>query len=348
MPRIKLDPDGILSLRGIFQQELQVMSNVEQDIACVLNDLDIEVASSEGIRTELAALRQCGQRYSGQIEAMVQTLDRVCSSFISTDQMITKQAGDIQYTADWILTAFATGMAAPLPLSVFNGLDMTDKISEVFGGTGGNSTPFPLDYLVENQVAVLSEIKSGMGNIKDLTNIYSLFSDSELMQTLGDYAEEIGKDTVLKVASYLDDGKDLLEAISSGDADTLEELIEKYAKKGVQVATGFESSFGSIYLDLGWNLGENAAESVQSFIEEPSLDSLLSGVWNVTGGTFIDAGKNLASGTLDFLYGLVGADFDEQDFNNAMEYLGDSIVGGLNWAGEAVAEGILAAGDAVA
>lgn len=346
MPRIKLDPDGILSLRGRFQQERRVIDDVEQDIVHVLNNLDMEVASSEGIRSDLADLQRYGRRNSEQFEMMIETLDRVNSRFISTDRMITEQAKDIQGMADWILYA-ATHIATALPLPLFTNLNMADEVSGLFGVSSGNSTPISLDYLLESPVSILSEIKSGMGNIDKLTDIYSLFSDSEFMQTLGDYAGEIGKDPILKVASYLDDGKDLIDAIASGDTDTLESLIEKYSKKGVQFVTGFKNPFSSIYLDIGWNIGENAVESGQKFAKDPSLDNLLSLGWNVTGGALIDAGQSLASETLDFVYGLVGADFDEQDFNNAMEYLGDSIVETCEWVGGKIGEGIVAVGDAI-
>ena len=62
MPKIKAIPDGMLMMQNLMQRDTPVlMDNVEHSIASVLSDLDMEVASSEGIRIELNNLRQKAQ-----------------------------------------------------------------------------------------------------------------------------------------------------------------------------------------------------------------------------------------------------------------------------------------------
>ena len=76
--------------------------------------------------------------------------------------------------------------------------------------------------------------------------------------------KEIGDNPIFNVAGYLDDSLTLKDAIDAGNLDALEDLADKYMKKGVKLATGASGVTGAIYLDLGLNMGKNVNSVVMS------------------------------------------------------------------------------------
>lgn len=171
----------------------------------------------------------------------------------------------------------------------------------------------------------LTSGKSNISNIRDLSELGWLFTGNENLQEISKSFKEMGDNSVFKTAGYLDDGLDLIDAINNGDLDALESLADKYMKQGVKYLTGAKGATGAIYLDLGLNMGKNFAESAQAFTEDPSLSTAFDTVWSVSAGAFLDTGFGLAENTLDFVYGVFGADFDNEDFNEAMDFLSGAL-----------------------
>ena len=86
MAKIKVNPSGMLVLSNLMQREvIQPMEDVEQSIVRVLADLDMEVASSEGIRTELSSLRQRSANETAQLSGLRNALDSAVNAFSSPD-----------------------------------------------------------------------------------------------------------------------------------------------------------------------------------------------------------------------------------------------------------------------
>ena len=176
-------------------------------------------------------------------------------------------------------------------------------------------------------LGAVSEATSFIKDAKDFSEWVDVLFDSDMFEDISDFFGDISKNDILKAAGYLNDGKKLVDALDDGNLDTLESLSEKYLKKGVKsgikVATGVKVSgvISGVYLDLGWDLGENTVESVHDFIENPSLETGLSGIWNITAGTFFDTGTGLTKDALSFVSDFTGQWFDADDFGNAMDYL---------------------------
>ena len=68
MPKIKAIPDEILMMKNLMQRDiLAPLDSIEQLVASVLSELDMEVASSEGIRAKLNNLRQRSANEKAQL-----------------------------------------------------------------------------------------------------------------------------------------------------------------------------------------------------------------------------------------------------------------------------------------
>ena len=98
MPKIKAIPDGMLMMQTLMQRDMLVpMDDVEHSIASVLSDLDMEVASSEGIRVELNNLRQKSASEKAQLAGLCDILGNAANAFSSADQQLSNQAQELTY-----------------------------------------------------------------------------------------------------------------------------------------------------------------------------------------------------------------------------------------------------------
>lgn len=192
----------------------------------------------------------------------------------------------------------------------------------------------------------VSKASSFLKKSENYSEWLELIFDSDTFGDLKDYFHDIGQNGLFKAAGYLSDGKKLIDALYGGDSGTLENIIEKYAKKGVKTGIKFATDVkisgvtGGVYLDLGWNLGENAVESIQNFKNDPSLESAFSGLLNITAGTFFDTGAGLAKDAFSFIGDVTGQEFDANDFGNAMDYLWHHPIKSAVATGEVIVDGV--------
>lgn len=208
------------------------------------------------------------------------------------------------------------------------------NLQSLFAGTA-------LDFL-----GCASKATSFMKDAEDYSEWIDVLFDSDMFGDISNFLSEINKSDIFKITGYLGDGKKLIEALNSGNIDALESLAEKYLKKGtksgIKMITGIKLSgvISSVYLDLGWNLGENVVENTRYFIENPSVETGLSSIWNITAGTLFDTGTDLAEDLLSFVGDITGQGFDADDFGNAMDYLWQHPIKSAVATGEVIIDGV--------
>lgn len=186
---------------------------------------------------------------------------------------------------------------------------------------------------------MLEKIISTLGQVKTVSEYGEYVLDSELLSIIKDKAKEWGDIEFFKKFTLIDDCHDFIDAWQNGDGNKVESILESYIKKTVKKATGLSGVVNSTYINLGWNGGKRAAENIQEFIKDPSLVTLTSGVIDTIGGAYFDTGADLAEKGMKLLYGIIGKDFDSNDFGQAMDYLGNMILhpietftsGEVNW-----------------
>lgn len=350
MARIKADPSGIAEIRTIVEQQAQTMQRVEQTIGQVLMNLDVKIAASENIRQSLTSLKSTSAKEQETLFGMSSALVRVNDEFQATDHELSEKAKDVNYALDSIIVDAATGFRGRSPLEIMAELLQAGALSTIFGLVAPPATHLDLQLLFgDTSWDILDGVSNMSSFIKD-TGDYAewidVLFDSDMFGDISNQLKDVGKNELFKVAGYLDDGKKLIDALNTGDLDALENLSEKYLKKGVksgiQLATCVKVSgvVNSVYLDLGWNLGENITESVQEIADDPSFGSAASGLWNITAGTFFDAGAGLAEDALSFVGDITGQGFDADDFGNAMDYLWNHPIESLVATGEVIVDGV--------
>lgn len=219
---------------------------------------------------------------------------------------------------------------------------------------------------LEDFIGDLADFKSTSGRLESVLEYIDYFGGSELAEYFG----KIGGNGIFDVAGYLDDYDELVEAWNSGDADGVRDLIDKYAKKVAGKVVPGSGLVGNIYGELAWNFGSNLGDGILEFIEEPSFEGACEVIWNSTAGAFWETGTDLGKDVLQLWHTLTGTEFDEADYDMAMDWLGnaitDTVAGAANAlidvggqviegaaaageaVGEAIAEGVSAAGEAIA
>lgn len=343
MAKIRIDSGGIAEIRTIVEQQAQTMQMVEQTIGRVLMNLDVKIAAAENIRQSLLSLKGLNTKEREMLTGISNILIRVNDEFGATDHGLSDKARDVNYAMDYIIADAAAGFGEGIPLKIQTNLIDTESLSALFGLFTISTIPLNLQLLFLDGVNKASSL---IKDAADYSEWIDVLFDNEMFGDISDSLGKINKNDFFKVTGYLGDGKKLINALNTGDFDALESLSEKYLKKGVKAATKLATGtkvsgvVNSVYLDLGWNLGLNAAESVKDFIADPSVESAASGLWNITAGTFFDAGTALAKDALSFAGDITGQGFDTEDFSNAMDYLWNHPIESLVATGEVITDGV--------
>lgn len=137
MPRIRLDPAGVNSIRSLVDRQAFEMQDIGQRINQISASLDFEVASAENIRSSLNSLNRNCQASKSKLDGMAAALDRVNTEFLRTDRQITNQAKELNYQLDHVGRIGVNGSTAFTPLT----LTTVDGVTTLFGITNeGYST----------------------------------------------------------------------------------------------------------------------------------------------------------------------------------------------------------------
>ena len=137
MPRIRLDPAGVNSIRSLVDRQAFEMQDIGQRINQISASLDFEVASAENIRSSLNTLNRNCQASKSKLDGMTAALDRVNTEFLRTDRQITNQAKELNYQLDYAGRIGVNGSTAFPPLT----LTTVDGVTTLFGITSeGYST----------------------------------------------------------------------------------------------------------------------------------------------------------------------------------------------------------------
>lgn len=97
MSRIKIDTDGIQSVKAQIRQQEQKMQEIGQTIANVAANLDIQIAATEKIEDRLSALCKNCNFQQEQMAAIDMSLSNVIDDFMRTDAKITQQTNELNY-----------------------------------------------------------------------------------------------------------------------------------------------------------------------------------------------------------------------------------------------------------
>ena len=349
---IRWSPDEINQDISKLTKLSQEMSTAKTVVEQVRVGLQWKVKSAADIDTSLVRVTKDLQSQMDKLAAMT-TVCRMAAEMADTKNNLLRQHLELlHYSVD--PTQSLGGIEKSIDTSVIPAFwGVTATGGSIAGAVLGNLTDsgqtevfdpaFLLDY-----VEGIKEVGSPFKDLNDITDMIGEFSDSELNSILNEMSGDIKKLPIFKVAGYITDFKDFGEAVFTGNLEKAKELTEKYSKKGIKAINGIKGFGEGVLLDVGWNMIENFGESVYQMTKEPSLGNLACGVWSITGGAIVETGVELAEDTLDAIYGLLGKDFDKQDFRNAMDFLGGAVKDSIQYWSDGVVEAGVGVANAVA
>jgi len=131
LTKIKVDTAALTSLNSLLAPQIRILEDVGGVASQVLNDLDMEVASSEGIRQSLSNLHQKSSKEAEILSDLSRTVERVVDSFLSADQTISSQAKELTYLMRQSEVQAGWGSAAAAALSLASIAD----VNKCFGIT---------------------------------------------------------------------------------------------------------------------------------------------------------------------------------------------------------------------
>lgn len=362
MGKIYISPSGLTEVQSLVSSQSEKMRDLENTVAQVLLNLDMKVSSTENIRQSLLTIKTEAAKQSGLLHDMDVALLQAIDAFEAADKTIANEARDVSYGADSIGTRnwgdvgtsaiqYATH-TLPIITSVLGPFNLvgcelfdpsTGKLSQwvesAFNGVSASS----LAMLAGNDVDFMDfmdKFKSNVGSAESAAKAWELFAGTDSAKQLYEGLKEVGESDFFKVTDGLEDMKKIMDAVDAGDSDVVEELIKEYVTGTASEVTGTSG----IYLDLGWNMGKNLAESVRDFADNPTIGNLFHGVWTTVGKGYFDTGAGLAESAIDGISDVIGMDFDKEDFGEAMDYLWNHPVESLAATGEVIWDGLKKAG----
>ena len=239
MPKIKAIPDGMLMMQNLMQRDTLVpMDDVEQSIASVLSDLDMEVASSAGIRVELNNLCQKSANEKVQLAGLCDALGNAANAFSSTDLQLSNQAQELTYLVEHVSIGVIIGNRLH---SVLSALGLRN-INSAFGITEeGYSTIETAMGMIQNFLDA-EAARAGRASAAG-EELYQYLQDHDPHTLFGQYSfAKIFMDDLSGVDGYLyslREWKNALVAIFTGgsaegaaeaflsDPDTCKEILRK-------------------------------------------------------------------------------------------------------------------------
>ena len=339
--------DSYLRLRQQLNNsalELENIASAYRDITCISQ-------KTGQLNSVKAQVQSCASK-SGSFS---QALERIRALYQEYESRISDECDGVRR------------ILADIPTGVQNVSDVAVKLTAVMGGTaaagaavtgaaGAGIQGIDLDAVTGSGATdTLGDMKSTTGKIEGLLEYVDYFSGGNAAELF----DEINENGILKVAGYLDDYDDLKKAWESGDADGVKEVLEKYLEKAAGKLTDVPGVGGSIITDLGVNIGKNVAESWNEFIEEPSFDTAWDFAWDSSAGALWDTGTGVTKDLFSLIYPIFGQEFDEADFDTAMNWLEGTVSGavkgtvenfveGAEKVGEVIGKGLVAVGETIA
>ena len=253
---------------------------------------------------EVQRVRQQLELQAGQFGQCGQVLRNVSDLYQNTEQKIVNYCDGMEQTFSYN-TAYGAGQSAANTVS-WVGPD--------------------LDDLLDANSDMLKIIKEPLSNVKELLDVADvLFGTAEFLEEFKDLLDDMKGSSFLKIADYINKGKKLVEHWNQGDADAVEKDLTGFLKKGAKKLSGLTGTEGGVYLNWGVNMGKEFAEGMKNITENPSVGTIAGTAWNVTLGSYADAlwesGTDLGATITKVAYGLAGAEFDQKDYDLAMDYL---------------------------
>lgn len=254
----------------------------------------------------------------GEVQSVRQQLELQAGQFGQCGQVL-KNVSDLYQNTERKIADYCDGMKQTFSYSTVYGAGQSIGNTESWG-------EWNLEDFLEANSDMLKIIKDPLSNVKELLDAADeLFGTDEFLEEFKDLLDDMKGSKFLKVADYINKGKKLLEHWNKGDADAVEKDLTGFLKKGAKKLSGLSGTEGGVYLNWGVNMGKEFAEGMKNITEDPSIGTIAGTAWNATIGSYADAlwesGSDLGATITKVAYGLVGAEFDQKDYDMAMDYL---------------------------
>ena len=269
MSKIKAIPDGMLMMQNLMQRDTLVpMDDVEHSLASALADLDMEVASSEGIRTELNTLRQRSANEKAQLAGLCDALGSAANAFSSTDRQLSSQAQELTYLMQHVSIGVIIGNAVHSLLSAFG----LWNINSAFGITEEGYSTIETAMGMIRSFLDTEAARAGRVSVAG-EKLYQYLQENDPWLLFGQYNFSV---TFLNDVSFLEvwgygwrEWKDVLRAIVTGgfSGGAAEAFLDDPETCKAILRGVIDDLSGTEYLDVLSNNQEEALDIVADLAE---------------------------------------------------------------------------------
>ena len=316
MSTIKIDTAAVAALNGSLASIQQSLGDCARQTKSIRGNLGMRLRSSEAIDEQFEVILASLQDRQTSLTNYENLLTSANDRFSAADQRIAKQA---QETKNWLdsISGFVLAIS-PLTLAGLTEITAANELTGLFCRDVPAASEKTIlsrlgDVISTGWENVKTAIK-GMKGEKDIAELIDALSSAE---GIDDFIKDIKGATdsaFFKTLGGIIDAEKITKAWNEGDADTVKDVIVKYIKKGVTLATGVTGFSSVVFANIGWNLGENFAD-IDKYANpmtqtDSNFVSCCKYIWHVTGDTVIEGVTETAYDIVDSVDGIFGWDVD--------------------------------------
>lgn len=344
MLRIKIDPNRLNDLSAKTRNIENKTNECKESVGTVINRLDWEVSSKASINTRLNKVQKRLQRQAELMDAYIKVLGTTNDNFRNKDAKLKQDAKSIIYE----MNSISANIAALANIKLKTSYKTDDKLNKLFSINnlfGISSSSSMISLWDPKTWGTLKNSRDLLKGIDDISNLISVFFDKNMVEKYLGWAGELKETKIFEFIGYAKDTEKLINAIKNGDIENIEELGEKYLKKGAKsvakITYGFSGFTSAGYINIGWNFIENVLD-VDKFSSATSSNSDLVGfgkyVWHCTGGVMFETGFEMGYDIVNDVGKIFNYDLDKvyedltgvggvEGFNKALSTVTDELFG---------------------
>lgn len=344
MLRIKIDPNRLNDLSTKTRNIENKTNECKATVGTAINRLDWEVSSKAGINTRLNKVQKRLQRQAELMDAYVKALGTTNDNFRNKDAKLKQDAKSIIYE----MNSISANMAAHANIKPKTSYKTDDKLNKLFSINnlfGISSSSSMISLWDPKTWKTLKDSRDLLKGIDDISDLISVFFDKDMVEKYLGWAGELKETKIFEFIGYAKDTEKLINAIKNGDIENIEELGEKYLKKGAKsvakITYGVSGFTSAGYINIGWNFIENVLD-VDKFSSATSSNSDLVGfgkyVWHCTGGVMFETGFEMGYDIVNDVGKIFNYDLDKvyedltgvggiEGFNKALSTVTDELFG---------------------
>lgn len=289
MSVIKVIPESVSSIESVVRSQANAMESVTSILMNVINELDMQVASSESIRENLTNLKQRSSQQQQKLEGMDSALIKVNNEFMQADRSLAQRSRNLSRMIDYIRGTEAGVWNSTMTVSA----TAATAIAALTGITQSGYLSIQESMENINMCQRTLSASTGVKETSVYSSLYDYLNENDPTYLFGGYSFAmafVGDAKWYEVMGYgMGHAKDILKALFTGrNSDEMASSMMNDPDKCKAILRGMiDDLTGTEYLDVFDSSEETALKEIGKFAKDygfEDVSDLVDIIQKATGG----------------------------------------------------------------